>query len=623
VDTPELILLVAKATVLLVAGWAVAALLRRAPAGARHLVWLATLAGLLALPALVRLSPLSLPILPRSESVAGLEAVRPSVPLPRAARPTAEPFAERVPLEAPAPARAVVPWPMLLALLWAAGAALLLARQGLGALHVRRVVRGARPLDDPRWTTLLCEVADRLDVAELPRLVTSAAVDMPFACGFRRATVVLPAAAAEWPDDRRQQVLVHELAHVRRRDLVAHAVARVACAFYWFHPLVWGAARRLRAESERVCDDLVLACGAKASDYAGFLLDVLSSARRPGAPQAAVCMARPRELEGRVLAILDPALRRGQPGLVQRGALVAGLMAALGLVVVTAPADPVAAQDPPSAPEPPSAGVAPDIAVEPDGEEHDDDGKARVARQPASAPVAAGSPDRSALLTRVLRTDPDASVRRSAAWALAHTGGEDAVLVATLGSDVDAEVREMAAWALAESSHADVAAALASALRKDTSDDVRQTAAWALGHVRAPDLQALLQATTDRSSDVRQAALWAIGQQELRQAPPALTTALRDGNPEVRLVAAWALGEIQDPATEPALAAAFSSERDEDVRRALFRALALGNPTPAFIDQALAASDPEIRSRAVMMAAGRGPGPWPWPWPWPWPRPNP
>ena len=90
-------------------------------------------------------------------------------------------------------------------------------------------------------------------------------------------------------------------------------------------------------------------------------------------------------------------------------------------------------------------------------------------------------------------------------------------------------------------------------------------------------------------------------------------------------MAAWALGEILDPATAPALRAAFAKEKDDEVRRALFRALAfLGERvTELARARALDAKDPELRSRAVQMLGGLDPGIWPWPWPWPQPRPMP
>jgi beta-lactamase regulating signal transducer with metallopeptidase domain len=52
--------------------------------------------------------------------------------------------------------------------------------------------------------------------------------------------------------DRRRAVLLHELAHVRRHDLIGHTLSRLACAVYWFHPLVWTAAKQLFRERARV-----------------------------------------------------------------------------------------------------------------------------------------------------------------------------------------------------------------------------------------------------------------------------------------------------------------------------------------------------------------------------------
>ena len=72
------------------------------------------------------------------------------------------------------------------------------------------------------------------------------------------ARVLLPAEAEEWPEDRRRAVLLHELAHVKRRDCLSQLIAQLACAVHWFNPLIWLAGHRMLVERERACDDLAL-----------------------------------------------------------------------------------------------------------------------------------------------------------------------------------------------------------------------------------------------------------------------------------------------------------------------------------------------------------------------------
>jgi hypothetical protein len=105
-------------------------------------------------------------------------------------------------------------------------------------------------------------------------------------------------------------VLLHELAHVKRRDVLVLLLTQFACAVHWFNPLAWLAAWRLHVERERACDNLVLTSGIKASDYAEHLLHV-ATRLETASPAGALAMARPSRLEGRLMAVLNQQLKRG------------------------------------------------------------------------------------------------------------------------------------------------------------------------------------------------------------------------------------------------------------------------------------------------------------------------
>lgn len=137
----------------------------------------------------------------------------------------------------------------------------------LGGLHRRSQV-----IADRRWLTLLDQLRRQLAVRRRVQLRQCQSSLAPLTWGALRPVLLVPLESGDWLDKRRRLVLLHELAHVRRWDWLTQLVAHVACAAYWFNPLVWWVARQMRIERERACDDIVLASGARASDYARELL---------------------------------------------------------------------------------------------------------------------------------------------------------------------------------------------------------------------------------------------------------------------------------------------------------------------------------------------------------------
>lgn len=158
---------------------------------------------------------------------------------------------------------------------------------------------------------------------------------MPVTWGVLRPTVLLPTSAMDWPESRVRNVLMHELAHIARWDWPMQMMAELAWGIYWFHPLAWIAARELRRESERACDDRVLNSGVKASDYASQLLELASTLKNfRGSWSSALAIAGQSSLERRFRAMLNPAVERRSLSRATRRLMI--LLATLVLVPLAA-----------------------------------------------------------------------------------------------------------------------------------------------------------------------------------------------------------------------------------------------------------------------------------------------
>lgn len=376
-----------KALLVVALAQGVALLLRRSSSATRHLVWTVAAAGLLVLPLLslslprwsipvpVRLAPLApappTPAVPPTAAVPPARAATPIPPAPArpAVRASAAPEAERSPRAAdpaaeraerasaadpgragaevaarPATAGAAIQpgagGPPALLVAWLLGAVAVLAGLAVHVLRVRRLEKAAHPIRDGRVLGAARRAVERIGAVRRVRLLESAAEAMPMTWGVRRPVLLLPAGAGEWPEERLEAVLLHELAHVQRRDHLWQYVAELACALHWFNPAAWLVARRLRVEREHACDDAALAAGSVASTYAAQLLEVARSLRvRRATSLAAMAMARPSHLTGRLLAVLDERRSRSRP---TPGRRAATLLVGAGVIVAVAAATPAA-----------------------------------------------------------------------------------------------------------------------------------------------------------------------------------------------------------------------------------------------------------------------------------------
>jgi beta-lactamase regulating signal transducer with metallopeptidase domain len=363
---PELLV---KLTLILTFGLVVAASARSFSPSLRHLILLATIGGVLALPLAMWVSPQwNVALIPRGSSTLFLASSDPGMTADEQTTAAKLSAAFRAPsgeasvlpasgsrafdadaVHPSSRAREILQSLAVLPFVWAVGFLAIIGWLAIGRFRLRRIARASWPLDSADWSGILEDERTYGSVDKRVLLYSSSVVSTPLTWGSLAPVILLPEDAIDWPEAHRRIVLRHELAHISRGDSLSQLIAGFTCALYWFHPLVWITERRLRAECERACDDNVVSLGTPAAEYAAHLLEVARSARAFGAPGfLSVAMARPSQLEGRLLAVLNESRRRVS---LSRGVRpVAVLLTALVLIPLAAfravpkPDDPTANQ---------------------------------------------------------------------------------------------------------------------------------------------------------------------------------------------------------------------------------------------------------------------------------------
>jgi TonB family protein len=299
---PTMAPVVLKATLLLIAGFAAAGILRNRPASHRAAVWQAALLAAVLLPALSLFLP----------------AWRIAIPS------AADPAILQISVLA---SSGTGTWPTqtwILVPIWALGFLVVAARTVLGNWVMWQAVKAGS-----RREILAAANGSKIPIIVSPRIHT------PLLWGVRKPYILVPEGWEFRSAAERALVLAHETAHANRRDSHFQFVAQIACAMYWFHPMIWFAAASLRRESEIACDDAVLGTGARATAYADVLLEAASAFGATGivAP-VTLAMARPSQIQSRIRSVLATGVERAPLG--RRGAALAVMFALIAMAPLAA-----------------------------------------------------------------------------------------------------------------------------------------------------------------------------------------------------------------------------------------------------------------------------------------------
>jgi beta-lactamase regulating signal transducer with metallopeptidase domain len=306
-------------------------LLRRTRASARLTAWTAVLCAGLALPVLAIAVPAW------SWSVPTMALL--DVWVPTGSPAIAQQGAGVAQSVASVPAVASA-WPsaaVIVAAVYLMGVLALLGHACVGWFAARRLRLSARTVIDSGADAALLVRLDRhafaAGLTSAPRLMESTDLLVPVTTSVLRPIVALPDDWREWPAGKLDAVLIHEIAHVARRDALTQRVSLFYRAALWFSPLSWWLHRRLSDLADQASDEAALEAGIDPATYAGALLDFFTQLQNgPRRADWHVAMARRADADAaqRVERILS---WKGGPIMTRSKLLVAGVVLATVPVV--------------------------------------------------------------------------------------------------------------------------------------------------------------------------------------------------------------------------------------------------------------------------------------------------
>lgn len=261
----------------------------------RHAVWTVAVGAMLLLPCLTPFLPaIPLPILPNAKAVLSPHA-------PSGASSVYPPEPSALGNRAPGVTRPA--WQQLGFALYFGVLLIMLGRLLVSYLLVRRLVRSGALILDTRAGGAL----ERLAGSRVPALRESGWISAPMTAGCVRPVILLPLGWREWDQAKLEAALVHELAHVCRRDPLIALLAGLNKCIFWFHPLAWWMERRLASLAEEAADDRAVLVLGDRRRYASALLEIAAAVRagRGRLIWGAIAMARPSQVRRRIERVLD------------------------------------------------------------------------------------------------------------------------------------------------------------------------------------------------------------------------------------------------------------------------------------------------------------------------------
>ncbi|TWU06314.1 M56 family metallopeptidase [Stieleria varia] len=164
------------------------------------------------------------------------------------------------------------PYAPYLLIAYTTGVAMMLLRFSLSVVGSSRLSQAVDPITDSMVLSIIAEASRRIGLKRVPLVAVCQRVTVPVVVGVVKPAILLPATLLYGLEPSQLAAIIrHEMAHVRRYDLLVNLLQRIIEAVLFFHPATWWISRVVRIERENCCDDMAAAsCGH--IEYAGALL---------------------------------------------------------------------------------------------------------------------------------------------------------------------------------------------------------------------------------------------------------------------------------------------------------------------------------------------------------------
>lgn len=150
---------------------------------------------------------------------------------------------------------------MLIFIIWIAGASVLALYSILHNMYFWSKVKNGKVLTEQSAIELLESCKDKIGVKVSISIIRTSGIDIPAIFGAKRPWLLMPEKViTSFDHEKLRYVMLHELTHLKRRDILFNWITYILEIVYWFNPLVWLAFHRMRLDRELACDEDVMAC---------------------------------------------------------------------------------------------------------------------------------------------------------------------------------------------------------------------------------------------------------------------------------------------------------------------------------------------------------------------------